>query len=330
MAQRILFITLSPPKPSTKQRVLDSLGYLRDKGMICDVLPMPSGLFGRIGVFAKLKGYDVIFIQKKLLRTVETRLMSWLNPNIVFDLDDSIMFHEVERSEKLTGRFFARFIGMVNNSKAVLAGNRFLYEFCRYNNDNVHIVPTPINVSTYTPKDYSEKDYEVVIGWMGTKGNLKYLKELGGTLKELSIKYPNVRLKIISQGFLDLDGVQVIKKMWSQEEMAEDLRSLDIGIMPLNDDIWAKGKCGNKILQYFGVAVPVVASPVGMNSDIIEPGIDGFLAGKPKEWVEHLSYLIENRERRMEMGLNGRRKVLKTYSQEVHQEKLWSILNSIN
>ncbi len=330
MSKKVLFITLSPPKPSTKQRVLDSIGYLRDKGMVCDLLPMPTGIIGRIGVLSKVRAYDVIFIQKKLMRPAEIRLMSRLNPNIIFDVDDSVMFHEVERKEKLDGRFFKKFIGMVDNSKAVLVGNRFLYEFCRYNNGNVHVVPTPINVSKYTPKDYTvNSSDEVVIGWLGTRGNLKYLKELSGPLQELSKRHPNVRLKIISQGFFDIDGVQVIKKMWSQDEEVEDLRSLDIGVMPLNDDIWAKGKSGNKILQYFGVAIPVVASPVGVNSDIIETGVDGFLAGNQAEWVTHLSYLIENRERRMEMGLNGRQKVLKTYSQEVHQETLWYVINSI-
>ena len=290
---------------------------------------MPSGIIGRIGVLSKVRAYDVIFIQKKLMRPAEIRLMSRLNPNIIFDVDDSVMFHEVERKERLDGRFFKKFLGMVDNSKAVLVGNRFLYEFCRYNNNNVHVVPTPINISKYNPKDSTVKSDEVVIGWLGTRGNLKYLKELAGPFLELSKRYPNVRLKIISQDFFDIDGVQVIKKMWSQEEEVEDLRSLDIGVMPLNDDIWAKGKSGNKILQYFGVAIPVVASPVGVNSDIIEPGVDGFLADRPAEWVDHLSYLIENRKRRMEMGLNGREKVLKTYSQEVHMERLYELIDGL-
>jgi glycosyltransferase involved in cell wall biosynthesis len=235
----------------------------------------------------------------------------------------------VERSEPLEGTFFKRFIGMVENSKTVLVGNRFLYGFACYNNQNVHIVPTPVNVSGYTPKDYGAVSDELIIGWLGTKGNLKYVESISDALKEVCRRYPRARLKIVSMGSIDMEGVRIIRKDWKEDEHIEDLRSMDIGIMPLYDDIWTMGKSGNKILQYFGVAVPVVASPVGVNSDIIEHGVDGFLAKTQEQWVEHLSALIEDKNLRRSMGVKGREKVEKFYSQERHREKLLEILRDL-
>lgn len=328
-SKKVLFLTLNPPKASTEQRILDSLDYIRENGISCTVVPMPPGLAGRLAVMASVRRYDAVFIQKKLLREFEIKMMRVLNPHIAFDLDDSIMFHEVERSEPLEGTFFRRFICMVENAKVVLAGNRFLYEFARYNNPNVQIVPTPINVSAYTPKDYDAVSDDIVIGWLGTRGNLKYVRSIGEALRDISSRYPRVRLKIVCTGSLDIDGVRVTTKPWTAEEHVEDLRSMDIGIMPLDDDIWTMGKCGNKILQYFGVALPVVASPVGVNSEIIDHGVDGFLAGGRPEWVAHLSALIEEKALRRSMGLKGREKVAKYYSQDLHRETLLRILRDL-
>jgi glycosyltransferase involved in cell wall biosynthesis len=328
-AKKVLFLTLNPFMASTKARLLDSLDYIKDDGISCTVVPMPPGLLGRLAVMATVRKYDAVFIQRKLLREFEIKMMRALNPRIAFDVDDAIMFHEVERSEPLEGTFFKRFIGMVENSKTVLVGNRFLYGFARHNNRNVHIVPTPVNVSAYVPKDYDAASDELIIGWLGTKGNLKYVESVGQALKEVCRRYPKARLKIVSMGSIDIEGVRIIKKTWKEEEHVQDLRSMDIGIMPLYDDIWTMGKSGNKILQYFGVAVPVVASPVGVNSEIIDHGVDGFLAGTQEQWVEYLSVLIEDKKLRRAMGFKGREKVEKLYSQERHREKLLEIIRDL-
>lgn len=328
-AKKVLFLTLNPFKASTKGRLLDSLDYIRDNGISCTVVPMPPGLLGRMAVLASVSKYDAVFIQRKLLRESEIKIMRALNSHIAFDVDDAIMFHEVERSEPLVGTFFRRFVCMVENSKTVLVGNRFLYGFARYNNRNVHIVPTPVNVSAYTPKDYDAVSDELIIGWLGTKGNLKYVESVGEALKEICRRYPRTRLKIVSMGSIDIEGVRIVKKAWKEEEHVEDLRGMDIGIMPLYDDIWTMGKSGNKILQYFGVAVPVVASPVGVNNEIVDHGVDGFLARTQEQWVEHLSTLIEDKKLRRAMGLKGREKVGKFYSQERHREKLLEILRDL-
>src|SRR5574341_2534822 len=104
------------------------------------------------------------------------------------------------------------------NSKTVLVGNRFLYGFARYNNQNVHVVPTPVNVSVYTPKDYDSVSDELIIGWLGTKGNLKYVLSVSESLKEVCRRYPKVRLKVVCTGSIDIEGVRIIRKDWKEEE----------------------------------------------------------------------------------------------------------------
>jgi len=329
MGTKVLFLTLNPPKPSTKQRVLDSIDYLRDSGFECTVKTVPYGLPGRLRMLASICRYDIVFLQKKLLGALETRILSASGARLVYDVDDAVMFHEFERNEPLTGKFFTRFIHTVNASDAVLVGNRFLYEFARGNNDNVILVPTPIKAEVYEPKDYAARGEKVTVGWMGTPGNLKYLDMAAPALKRLTLRYPDLEFKIISKAFRELDGVNVVKKEWFQEEEVEDLRSLDIGIMPLHDDIWAQGKSGNKILQYFAVAVPVVASPVGVNRDIIEPGVDGFLPASDEEWFDSLSSLVEDPALRMEMGLRGREKLMARYTQDIHRMTLERILREV-
>jgi glycosyltransferase involved in cell wall biosynthesis len=123
--------------------------------------------------------------------------------------------------------------------------------------------------------------------------------------------------------------LRVIKKPWSSEEEITDLQSFDIGIMPLSDDPWSRGKCALKIIQYFGVGVPVVCSPVGMNRDIVEDGVNGFWASKEGEWEDRLVRLVEAKDLRREMGLRGRRTVERGYTVEVNGPRILNILRQV-
>jgi glycosyltransferase involved in cell wall biosynthesis len=123
--------------------------------------------------------------------------------------------------------------------------------------------------------------------------------------------------------------MKVIKKNWNSEEEVADLRGFDIGLMPLVDDPWSWGKCGLKIIQYQGVGVPVLCTPVGVNRDLVEDGVNGFYATTPGEWEEKLSILIENAPLREQMGRKGRKKVLENYTYQVCAPRLFSILKRV-
>jgi len=169
----------------------------------------------------------------------------------------------------------------------------------------------------------------VTLGWIGDHGSIHYLEKMKPLFEEVGEKYPQVELKIVCDAFFDCEHMKVIKKPWNSEHEVTDLQSFDIGIMPLMDDPWSWGKCGLKIVQYQGVGVPVVCTPVGINRDLVEDGVNGFWAKDPRDWVERLSTLIEKADLRKEMGQEGRERVLKKYSIQACAPRLFSILQRV-
>jgi glycosyltransferase involved in cell wall biosynthesis len=220
---------------------------------------------------------------------------------------------------------------MVKGSDAVIVGNEFLKEEVLKvdRKKRVFLIPTSIDTSLYPEKKSVSESSEVILGWIGTKGNLKYLRMLESVFESLAKRFPNLRLKIVSNDFYDSSFVPVIKKPWRLEDENQDLISFDIGLMPLQDDLWSKGKCGLKIIQYLSVGVPVVCSPVGINGDIVEDGRNGFWATSPQEWVDRLGTLISNPALRLNMGREGIETVEKGYSLSVTSEKFFQALQSV-
>ena len=167
------------------------------------------------------------------------------------------------------------------------------------------------------------------MGWIGTKGNLKYLRKLESVFEALRQRFPRIKLKIVSNDFYDSPHLPIIKKPWRLEDENDDLVSFDIGLMPLDDDLWSRGKCGLKIIQYLSVGVPVVCTPVGINSDIVKDGENGFWATNHQEWVDRLSNLIQDPGLRLQMGLKGRETVEREYSLKVTSEKFFRVLQTL-
>jgi glycosyltransferase involved in cell wall biosynthesis len=142
-------------------------------------------------------------------------------------------------------------------------------------------------------------------------------------------RFPKVKLKIVSNDFYDSPHLLIIKKPWKLEDENDDLVSFDIGLMPLDEDLWSRGKCGLKIIQYLSVGVPVVCTPVGINSDIVKDGENGFWATNHQEWVDRLSNLIQNPNLRLQMGLKGIETVEREYSLAVASEKFFQVLQNL-
>jgi len=211
----------------------------------------------------------------------------------------------------------------------VVVGNRFLGTFANKFNGNVHVIPTTIDLDRYRQSFAQRKsrpDEPLVIGWIGLPYNFDALTLVAAPLARLAQEVRLV-LRVISAGWPDLDGVTVETRNWSQADEVEQLRQFDIGIMPLVDSEWSRGKCGLKILQYFAAGVPVVASPVGINRDIIEDGRNGFLASDADAWYERLRTLATNTGLRQRLGEAGRATVAASYSVEGWTEPLarvWS------
>lgn len=327
---KVLFLLTKRQPPSSRLRVMNCLDAYRAAGIEPTVLPIPSGFLDRIRMLHAVAHNDVVLIQKKTsFHPVELALMKRLNPRIIFDMDDAVMLHELEHHKPLTGKNLIKFIRTVNHCAAVVAGNRFLAAFAEPNCKHVYELPTPIDTQRYELKDYSTPSDKVIIGWVGVRGNLHYLKRLEEVFRKLCAEFPNLYLKIVSNDFIDMDGVRIIKERWALDTEIDSLRSFDIGIMPLDDTLWARGKCGYKILQYMGVGVPAVASPVGINSEFIRHGESGFLAASPDDWYKALKTLVAESWTRQAFGLKGRELVEQYYSQEYFSAQYLKIFREV-
>ena len=324
---KILFLLSKRQPPSSRLRITSMVPALEREGWSCTVLPIPSDPAGRLRMIGACRRHDVVVLQKKTsLHPLELFLMRHANPNLVFDFDDAVMFHELEHGKPLRVKSFAKFLRTVKACRAVVAGNEFLAGFARPLCPEVHVLPTPIDTDLYRPKDHRTRGDGVTVGWLGTPGGLGHLEDLAGVFRDVSSKVEGFRVKIVSSAFIDLPGVEVVKKRWRLEEEIADLQSFDIGIMPLQDSLWTRGKCGYKILQYMGVALPVVASPVGINAELVRHGETGLLAGDAPAWREALETLAADSALRARMGAAGWDRVGRRYSQHEYTKAYTWIL----
>jgi glycosyltransferase involved in cell wall biosynthesis len=294
--------------------------------------PLPGSWKERFAVYRRLPMFDAICIQRRLLSPLEFYWIRKKSSRVLFDLDDAIMYRSSSSPRPHSLSRWLKFRWMVKGSDLVTVGNQFLKnEVLKADpKKKVFVIPTCIDMNLYpTKKGISHHD-ELILGWIGTKGNLKYLKQLEPVFETIHQRFPRVKLKIVSNDFRDSSYLPTIKKRWRLEDENEDLISFDIGLMPLNDDLWSKGKCGLKIVQYLSVGVPVVCTPVGINSDIIKDGENGFWATNDQEWVDGLSILIQDEGLRHRMGLKGIETVEREYSLAVTSEKFFRVLQSLD
>jgi glycosyltransferase involved in cell wall biosynthesis len=252
-------------------------------------------------------------VHRKLLRLPDlVRLRR--RARIVYDLDDAVMYRPTGRRRQWSVMRGLRFSRMVRQSLLYIAGNEYLAERAPRLARTL-VRPTPVDVPRYAPReDWPERGR--VVGWIGTGSTLPYLRAVGPALAELAEQRENLVLRVIGPVPPEFPGVAVEHVPWTEESEAGALRELDVGILPLPDDRWTRGKCAFKALQYMAAAVPVVASPVGMNREVVREGVTGYLASTGRDWVSFLGRLLDGPTLRETMGGAGRRRVSEEYSTE--------------
>jgi glycosyltransferase involved in cell wall biosynthesis len=323
---KVLFLIQGFSVAASRYRVLQYIPYLNSKGVDTSVSLYPRTLKENFQFFNDLPQYDIIFLQRK--RFNQPRL-GWLRKRakrIIYDFDDSVMYRNSKARDPISQTRRRRFVQMIKNSNFVIAGNEFLKSEVLPFNPNVEVIPSAIDQERYHLKTYPLKQDRVTLGWIGDHGSIHYLEKMRPLFDKIGEQYPHVNLKIVCDTFFDCERMNVIKKNWSSEEEVADLQGFDIGLMPLVDDPWSWGKCGLKIIQYQGVGLPVVCTPVGINMDLVEDGINGYWAMTLVEWEKKLSALIEDSELRERMGREGRRRVLENYTYQACAPRLLSIL----
>jgi glycosyltransferase involved in cell wall biosynthesis len=248
---------------------------------------------------------------------------------LLFDFDDAIWLPNVSEGNKALGwlKSARKTERIIRVSDHVIAGNAFLADYAKQFNSKVSIIPTTIDTDEYVPGPTHDPAASVVIGWSGSVTTVKHFNLALPALRVLKEHYgERVRFEVVGDGNFVLPELGIVGKPWRKASELDDLRSFDIGIMPLPDEAWAQGKCGLKGLQYMALGIATVMSPVGVNRDIIRHGENGFLASTDVEWVDVLSRLIDNAELRQHLGDAGRQTVVERYSVASQRERYAQVL----
>lgn len=273
--------------------------------------------------------YDLVYIFREaslIGPAFFEKMISRKNVPIVYDFDDAIFLPNVsEANARFDFLKVPEKTGEICRiSSQIMVGNRFLAEYARRFNQNVTIIPSTIDTNQYTPKQNYRAEATPIIVWSGSITTLPHLKTLGSALQKLA-KSEKFRLRVIGAADLLLEGVEIENIRWNAETEADDLRQADIGIMPLPNDNWSKGKCGMKALQYMGMGIPTICSAVGANNDIIQDGTNGFLAADEAQWIEKLRTLLNSAELREKIGKAGRKTVEQKYSAKVQAPNVYEV-----
>jgi len=304
----LLIISNNPSRASFRQRIKIYLEILRCNSINCEIAKLPSEKSARLGLFKQATNFDCVFLQKKCLNFFDALCLRKYSKKIIYDLDDAIMYSPKKPGSDRSSHF-RLFRRTAKLADVVIAGNSYLAEHAQRFNTNVKMLPTGLDTKAYKVETKPKIDDKIRLVWIGSKSTLCYLMEIKPALEEIGSQFDNVVLRIICDDFFGLKNMEVEKRLWSLEMQNFDLATSDIGLAPLPDNRFTRGKCGFKSLQYAAAGLPTIASPVGVNSDYIHDGITGFLATGASQWTDKIETMAKNMELRKRMGQAGRDKV---------------------
>lgn len=349
---RLLALTrYGPLGASSRVRLLQYVPRLQAAGLDVTVQPLldddyvarryagrPGGLsslvrtyLARVAGTLRARKYDLVWIEKELMPWVPGLLERGLLARIpyVLDYDDAIFHNYDQHPSFIVRRLMGRKIDRVMRGAAlIVAGNEYLAERARAAGaQRVEVVPSVIDLERYEPVT-PLPDGPFTVGWIGSPMSQRLLEHIRGPLAEV-VRRSDTRLVLIGVTSHALDGVPHEIWTWTEASEVEQMQRLHVGIMPLQDTPWERGKCGYKLIQYMGVGRPVIASPVGVNSAIVTHGFNGFLASSPTEWLTAFEALRRDRSYCARLGRAGRRTVEERYSYEVTAPVLTELLRSV-
>ena len=250
---------------------------------------------------------------------------------VVVDFDDAFFLnYDANRRASVRALLKGKLEPLLRNAAACCCGNPYLEDYASRLCRQTMLLPTVVDTEIYRPPPSDRSVGPLTIGWIGSPSTWSYMRPLLPILVDLA-RERQLRIRVVGAGalaererFPEIDLVE-----WQEEREVADVQAMDIGIMPLPDEEWARGKSGYKLIQYMACGLPVVASPVGVNSDIVRNGINGYLAGSPDEWREALIRLIDDPDHRMRLGAAGRARAVRDYSLATHAPRFVDLLQAL-
>jgi glycosyltransferase involved in cell wall biosynthesis len=277
----------------------------------------------------RLPRYDLLFVQKIIFPAPIRWLLERKKQRMIYDFDDAIFTTEVRHPNWLSSwkerRNAAGLPAALRMADHVLVENEYTREYAVRFCPKVAVITGPIDTRRYV-RSQSPSCEGTVLGWIGSATTLPYLEHIAEPLRELGARYDGICLSIVGASGFRIEGLRVESTPWLLETEVEKLSRFHVGLMPLPDDPWTRGKGGYKLLQYMSMGLPVVSSPVGINCRLVDHGQNGFLAADHREWLEYLGKLIENPQLQLEMGARGRATVEREYSLETSSAQLMRIM----
>jgi glycosyltransferase involved in cell wall biosynthesis len=308
----ILVIINNPRQASYRLRIQALVQKLAQRGLQLDIQVRPRSWMARRRLLRSADQYHCVLLQRKFLDPSNARLLRRKSRRIVFDVDDAVMYPQKPLNAfkrwLLTRRFHTT-AGIVDH---VVAGNEYLADHFRQRGCAVTILPTVVDPSHYCVKQHAPTTTPRLV-WIGSRSTLPYLRQFLPAIESAARQVKGLRLQIIADENLDGTILPVDFVKWSEDEESQALRQGDIGIAPTPSNPWTLGKCGFKIVQYMAAGLPVIASPVGANAELVREGITGFLPKTKEEWTAAILQLANDPELRAHMGQAARKIVEMDY-----------------
>lgn len=287
-------------------RTLYFFPHLAREGIQARYVEAKSG--DRARTILGLPPCDALVVQRLSLAPSELVAARARAKRLVYDVDDPVMYRSSRHLLRFSPARRAGFRRMAAAADALVGSSPLIAAEALkvLAPGRVFVVPSTVDADIYRPREKGEGK-GVVLGWLGSAGTVKYLERLRGTLAEVSRRVPGARLKVVSNRFPVMDGIPMDRKAWRRDEEVGDLQSFDVGLLPLSDDLWTRGKGHGKLFQYLAVGSPVAGSPVGIVAEAVREGVTGFLPRTKSAWVEKLVLLCRDAAMRQRMGAAARR-----------------------
>ncbi len=278
-----------------------------------------TSAFVRAGLrLPDLRRYDAIIIHRAVAvagPALLERLIALCGRPVIFDFDDAIFFLHSSAHNRRFGwlKFPGKTAAICRLSRHIVVGNNYLADYARQFNPQVTVIPTSIDTERYTPRATARSSDRVTIGWTGSSTSQTHLEMFLPVLREVVARLP-VEVRVVSNREPELPGIPYVWRPWTAATEVDEVARFDIGIMPMPDDKWAKGKCALKALQYMALGIPPVCSAVGANCEVVRHGSNGLLASTPDDWLQCFGELVRSPELRVRLGREARRTVEEHYS----------------
>ena len=338
---------------STRQRLLQYREHFSHQGIETEFFPLLDNDYleqtfrgnagpifsilgsylSRVKLLVGASGFDLIWVHCEnfpYMPGLAERLTVISGKPVVYDFDDAI-FHQYDtHSNPLVRRFLGKKLQpLMRGASLCVCGNSYLKAYADRFSRRTEIVPTVLDTGVYKPTvEPRDPARQVTIGWIGSPSTWSFVQPLIPLLERLSQEL-NLIIRVVGAGRANATHSPFEFFDWSEDEEITSIQGMDIGIMPLPNEPWARGKCGYKLIQYMACGIPVIASPVGVNSDIVNDGVNGYLACSEHEWEAAIRRLAASRELRGNMGAHGRQKIVNEYSLHVHGPRLAALLREV-